>query len=165
MQKRLHSGIGELCASAGWFAYDGGLQTDARRWWDMAIRYAALAGDTHLMARIWSYMSRQAVDLGHGGEAVAIARVALDSTRGRRDPRLSALLHARVALGLSVTGDRGRAGQSLHRAEQQLDQATNDTAPWLSFCDPAEIAGQAALVDYHLGKYATAVDRDESPSS
>jgi tetratricopeptide (TPR) repeat protein len=161
VQRRLHASIGELAASAGWFAYDGGQQHDARRWWDMALRYAVLAGDPILQARIWSYMARQAADLGHGGEAVAIARVALDSTRNRREPRLSALLHARVALGHSLTGERNRAGQSLHRADQCLDRAPDETLPWLSFCGPAEITGQAALVEYNLGQYSTAVDRDK----
>lgn len=160
VQTRLHASIGALAASAGWFAFDGGQQDEARRWWDMGIRYAVLAGDTILQARIWSYMARQACDLGHGGEAVAIARVALDSTRNRRDARLSALLHARVALGHSLTGEPGRAGQSLHRAEQQLDRAPDETMAWLAFCGPAEITGQAALVDYNLGRFHDAVNRD-----
>lgn len=160
VQARLHSAVGELAASAGWFAYDGGQHDEARRWWDMGIRYATLAGDGILQARIWSYMARQACDLGHGGEAVAIARVALDTTRNRRDPRLSALLHARVALGHSLSGERGRTAQSLHRADQALDRAPAHTMPWLSFCGPAEIAGQAALCDYNLGRYIDAAERD-----
>jgi tetratricopeptide (TPR) repeat protein len=160
VQKRLHSAVGELAASAGWFAFDGGRQDAARRWWDMGIRYATLAGDMMLQARIWSYMARQACDLGHGGEAVAIARVALDTTRNRRDARLSALLHARVALGHSLTGEGARAGQALHRADLVIDGASDETMPWLSFCGPAEITGQAALCDYNLGRFADAVNRD-----
>ncbi len=160
VQRRLHTAVGELAASAGWFAYDGGQQDDARRWWDMGIRYAVLAGDATLQARIWSYMARQACDLGHGSEAVALARVALDSTRNRRDLRLSALLHARVALGHSLTGEGARAGQSLHRADQMLDRAPSETLPWLSFCGPAELTGQAALCDYNLGRFRDAADRD-----
>lgn len=164
VQKRLHASIGDLAASAGWFAFDGDMQAPARRWWDLALRYAVLAGDVTLQARVWSYMARQAAHLGHGGEAVAIARVALDSTRHGRDPRLSALLHSRVALGHSLTGERGRAGQSLHRADRELDKAAPDTAPWLEFCGPAELAGQAALIDYNLGAFGSAVERDEEAS-
>lgn len=160
VQSRLYTALGELAASAGWFAYDGGEQEAASRWWDKGIRYATLASDTVLQARIWSYMARQAAELGHGGEAVAIARVALDATRNRREPRLSALLHARVALGHSLTGERGRAGQSLARAEMVLDRAPDRTMPWLAFCGPAEIAGQAALVDFNLGRFGRAADRD-----
>ncbi|MEC3997213.1 hypothetical protein VSR01_28405 [Actinacidiphila sp. DG2A-62] len=162
VRRRLHAAVGGLAASAGWFAYDGGSPSEARRWWDMALRYSLLAEDSTLQARVWSYMARLECDLGHGDQAVAIARHALDATRNRRDPRLSALLHARVALGQAVSGERGRAGQSLHRADLALDRATTTTAPWLEFVGPAEITGQAALVDYHLGRYRTAADRDEN---
>jgi transcriptional regulator with XRE-family HTH domain len=162
VQKALHTAIGDLAASAGWFAFDGGRQEAARLWWDRALRYAVLAGDPALQARIWSYMARQSCELGHGGEAVAIARVALDATRHRRDPRLSALLHSRVALGHSLTGEAGRAGQSLHRADRLLDAFDRaDSEPWLMFMGPAEITGQAALVEYNLGAYGAAVERDE----
>lgn len=160
VQSRLHQALGELAASTGWFAYDAGLQEDARRWWDLGLRYATLAGDVMLQARIWCCMSRQACDLGHGGEAVALARVALDRTRARRDGRLSALLHTRVALGHSLSGERSRVGQSLHRADQALDRAPETTVPWLSFCGPAELVGQAALCDYNLGRFEDAADRD-----
>lgn len=161
VQKSLHRAVGELAASAGWFAYDGGQQDKARRWWDMGIRYAVLAGDTTLQARIWSYMARQACDLGHGSEAVAISRVALDATRNRREPRLSALLHARVALGHSLNGEGARSAQSLHRADTMLDRAPEgERTSWLSFCGPAEISGQVALCEFNLGRYKDAASRD-----
>ncbi|WP_181785494.1 hypothetical protein [Streptomyces phytophilus] len=153
VQTALHHALGELCEEAGWLAYDSQQHEEARRHWRTALQYARLARAPELEARIWSSMSRQAVDLGHGIEAVAIARVALDATRGRRDPRLSALLHSRVALGHSVAGQRGRCGQSLHRAEQELDRASVDPPPWLAFCGPAELTGQAAMCAYHLGDY------------
>jgi hypothetical protein len=44
-------------------------------------------------------MSRQSWELGRAMEAVTIARAALEATRTGRDPRLSALLHGRMALG------------------------------------------------------------------
>ncbi|MBM9503762.1 hypothetical protein [Actinacidiphila acididurans] len=160
VQNRLHHALGELAASTGWFAYDAGRHEDARRYWDLGLRYATLAGDVMLQARIWCCMARQACDLGHGGEAVAMARVALDRTRTRRDARLSALLHTRVALGQSLTGESARTGQSLHRAEQALDRASDTPAPWLAFCGPAEVAGLAAMCDYNLGRYQDAASRD-----
>jgi tetratricopeptide (TPR) repeat protein/transcriptional regulator with XRE-family HTH domain len=160
VQNRLHRALGELAANVGWFAYDADCQDDARQWWDLGIRYATLADDVMLQARIWSSMARQACDFGHGGEAVALARVALDRTRTRRDARLSALLHTRVALGHSLTGESSRTGQSLHRAEQALDRAADPATPWLSFCGPAELVGLAALCDYNLGRFEDAADRD-----
>ena len=145
MQGHLHRALGDLAASTGWFAYDAGQHDRARSWWDTALRYALLARDPLLQARIWSYMARQACDLGHGGEAVAIARAALDATRNRRRARLSALLHARVALGHAVDGRGARCGQSLRRAEQSLDLDDTHPDPWLAFVGPYELLGQAAL--------------------
>ncbi|MFE1957238.1 hypothetical protein [Streptomyces sp. NPDC059479] len=102
VQTGLYKALGEVATSAGWFAFDDGQQKTARHWWDTGLRYALLARDKRLQARIWSSMSHQACVLGHGGEAVAIARAALAETRGRRDGQLSALLHTRVARGYSV---------------------------------------------------------------
>lgn len=162
VQTQLHQALGEMYARAGWLAYDSSRHEHARRQWDTRLRYALLARDPLLQARIWASLSRQAVDLGHGAEAVAIARAALDTTRGRRDPRLSVLLHTRVALGHSVDGEKGRCGQSLHRAEQELDRASSHAPGWLAFCGPDEVAGQTALCFYNLGDYARAAcaDRD-----
>lgn len=160
VQTQLHQALGEMCARAGWLAYDSSQHEKARRQWDTGLRYALLARDPMLQARIWASLSRQAVDLGHGAEAVAIARAALDATRNSRNPRLSALLHTRVALGHSVGGEKGRCGQSLHRAEQQLDRASDQVAPWLAFCAPDELAGQIALCLYNLGDYAKAAQAD-----
>ncbi|WP_143675812.1 hypothetical protein [Streptomyces milbemycinicus] len=161
VQTSLHRTLGEMCAQTGWLSYDSGEHDQARHWWDAGLRYALLARDSVLQARIWSNMARQAVDLGHGSEAVAIARAALDATRNRRHPRLSALLHSRVALGHSVSREKGRCGQSLHRAEQELDREAADTPPWLAFCGPDELAGQAALCFYNLGDYLRAAQADK----
>jgi len=160
VQTQLHQALGEICEEAGWLAYDSGRHDQARSRWDTALRYALLARDPMLQARIWASLSRQAVDLGHGAEAVAVARAALDATRGRRDPRLSALLHSRVALGHSADGERGRCAQSLHRAEQELDRASGQAPAWLAFCGPDEMAGQAALCFFNLGDYARAAQAD-----
>ncbi|MEU0841851.1 hypothetical protein ABZ370_20615 [Streptomyces sp. NPDC005962] len=160
VQTSLHQTLGEMCEQTGWLSYDSGRYEQARHWWDTGLRYALLARDSTLQARIWAGMSRQAVDLGHGAEAVAIARAALDATRNRRHRRLSALLHTRVALGCSVDGEKGRCGQSLHRAEQEMDREHDETPPWLAFCGPGELAGQVALCFYNLGDYAKAAQAD-----
>ncbi|WP_326797243.1 hypothetical protein OG946_18935 [Streptomyces sp. NBC_01808] len=92
-------------------------------------------------------------------------RLPLEAVLGRRADelgfrRLSALLHTRVALGHSITGQRGRCGQSLHRAEQELDRASPQPPPWLAFCGPAELTGQAALCHYNLGDFTDALQAD-----
>lgn len=156
VQTALYRTAGEISATAGWLAYDSQKHQEARGHWRTALQYARLGKAPELEARIWSSMARHAVDLGHGAEAVGMARAALDSTRGRRDPRLSALLHARVALGHAAGGQSGRCAQSLHRAEQELDRASEAPPAWLAFCGPDELASQNAMCNHYLGDHARA---------
>lgn len=158
VQTGLYSALGEVATSAGWFAFDDGQQRTARHWWDSGLRYALLANDKRLQARIWSSMSHQASVLGHGGEAVAIARVALAETRGRRDGQLSALLHTRVARGHAVQGQAGRSARSMLRAEQEFERLPDQPQRWLSFFNVGEISSTAALCFIDLGQPSKAVD-------
>ncbi|MFJ5226285.1 hypothetical protein [Streptomyces sp. NPDC088400] len=157
VQTRLHRTLGELCASAAWFYFDAGQQEAARRWWDTGLRYALLGRDRLLQARIWSSMSHQASALGHGAEAVAIARAALEGTRNVRDGMLSSILHTRVARGYSVQGEKGWCGKSLHRAEQAYDQEPAEPMRWLSFYSAGELFSTTALCHLDLGLYDQAV--------
>ncbi len=156
VQSALYHAVGEMSAQAGWLAYDSQQHQEARGHWRTALQYARLGKTPELEARIWSGMARQAVDLGHGTEAVGIARAALDATRRPRNPRLSALLHTRVALGHAAAGQSGRCGQSLNRAERELDRAPAEAPPWLAFCGHDEVAAQVALCHYELGDHPRA---------
>lgn len=157
VQTALYQALGGMACSAGWFAFDAKQQAGARRWWDAGLRYALLARDKQLQARIWSSMSHQAYHLGHSGEAVSIARAALDETRGRRDGRLSSLLHTRVAQGHSLQGEAGWCGRSLLRAEQEYDRGPSDQS-WLHFYNPGEVHSAASLCYRNLGQHAKSVD-------
>lgn len=158
VQARLYSVLGEMAASAGWFAFDAGDQETARRRWDAGLRYALLARDKMLQARIWSSMSHQACQMGHGGEAVSIARVALEETRGRRNGYLSALLHTRVAQGHAVQVEGGWCARSLLQAEKDFDREPGEPQRWLGFFNTGELFSTTALCFLELGQYAKAVD-------
>lgn len=161
VERALYTTLGEINASAGWFAFDSGDQSRAERNYDAALRSALLAGDRLLQARVWSYMARQVWEQGRGNEAIAIARAALDTTRHERDPRLGALLHARLALGYSSTGQASRCGTALARAEALLDRAAPEPPAWLAFCGPGEILGAGAMAHVELGQPAHAVRLEE----
>ncbi|KPI17940.1 hypothetical protein OK074_8037 [Actinobacteria bacterium OK074] len=158
VQTRLYTALGEMATSAGWFAFDAQHHDQARRHWDAGLRYALLARDNLLQARIWSSMSHQAWHLGHGGEAVSIARAALDQTRGRRDGQLSALLHTRVAQGHAVQNEAGRCGRSLLQAEKEFDREPGEPQQWLGFFNIGEVSSTAALCFLDLRQYPKAVD-------
>ncbi|AUG79299.1 hypothetical protein CFP65_4555 [Kitasatospora sp. MMS16-BH015] len=162
VEKALYQVLGELRASAGWFAFDSGDQDRAGRNFDAGLRGALLAGDRMLQARIWSYMSRQSWELGRAMETVTIARAALEATRNGRDQRLSALLHGRMALGYAAGGEGARCGASLARAEACLDRVGDgDTSAWLAFVGPGELLGTAAMAHMDLNKPALAVQQEE----
>ncbi|MEO3852628.1 hypothetical protein ABGB09_34265 [Streptomyces sp. B8F3] len=158
VETALYQALGGMATSAGWFAFDSRQQDTARRWWDAGLRYALLAGDRQLQARVWSSMSHQAYHLGHGGEAVSIARAALDETRGRRDGHLSSLLHSRVAQGHALQGERGWCGRSLLRSEQTYDQHRPSEQRWLRFYNAGEVHSSAALCYRDLGQHTNSVD-------
>lgn len=157
VQTRLYTALGEMATSAGWFAFDARRHDQARRHWDAGLRYALLARDKLLQARIWSSLSNQACQLGHGGEAVSIARAALDQTRGRRDGQLSALLHNRVARGHAIQGEASWCGRSLLRAEQAFEREPAEPQRWLGFFNAGELSATAALSFLDLHQYGKAV--------
>lgn len=157
VEARLHRALGEMATSAGWFAFDAGQQDKARRSWDTALRYALLGRDKLLQTRIWSSMSHQAWQSGHGGEAVSIARAALAETRGRRDGQLSALLHTRAAQGHAFQGESGWCARSLLRAEKELDREPAEPQRWLKFFNAGEVSATSALCFLDLGLHDKAV--------
>ncbi|WP_158835631.1 hypothetical protein [Streptomyces sp. NRRL S-350] len=162
VEQALYQVIGQLHASAGWFAFDSGDQPRASRNFDSGLRASLLANDRQLQARIWAYMSRQSWELGRATETVTIARAALDATRNSRDHRLSALLHGRLALGYAASGQGAQCGTALARAETALDRIGDATAEaWLAFVGPGEVMGSAAMAHMNLGQPDRAAYQEE----
>lgn len=158
VEKALYTAMGELAASAGWFAFDAGDQHGARQHYNEALRCALLAGDRLLQVRVWNSLAIQALYVGQVAESATIAHAALD-VLGRRSPRLVSLLQARAAVGHARCGERGQAGRALAQAETALDRAEREPAPpWLAFFGPAELSGLASVVHFHLGHLEAAED-------
>ena len=70
-----------------------------------ALRLAQAAGDRAYGSYVLVTMSRQAVYLGHGREAVQLARVAQQGVGSAAPPLVQALLHAAEARGHGVLGE------------------------------------------------------------
>lgn len=158
VERLLYSAVGDLAASAGWFAYDAGRQDDATRLYSDALQAGMLASDGMLQARVWSNLAMQARLLGRDQEAVRIGRAAVETRQARSDPWLMALLHCRQAVGHARTRERVRAQRSLARAETAFERAQGEPVPWLSFLTPAEITGLAGAAHQALGQYARAAE-------
>src|SRR5690606_2123505 len=72
--RRLFAAAADLTRLAGWTSYDIAAHGLAQRYFVQALRLAQAAGDRAYGAYILVTMSRQAVYLGHGREAVQLAR-------------------------------------------------------------------------------------------
>lgn len=155
VERALHGAISGLYASAGWAAHDSGDSVRAEQLHTASLQSALLAGEPAAAARAWSNLALQARAEGRHREAVQITRVAIDNRRARQDPRIAALLHARLAIGQARTSDRTGAARSLLAAEKAYDRVDpNAPAPaWLDFLSAAELSGLAALTHQALGQY------------
>ncbi|WP_217166148.1 hypothetical protein [Streptomyces sp. AC512_CC834] len=156
VERLLYSAVGDLAASAGWFAYDAGRQDEATRLYSEALQAGMLASDGMLQARVWSNLAMQARLLGRDQEAVRIGRAAVETRQAKADPWLMALLHCRQAVGHARTRERIRAQRSLARAESSFDRAQGEPVAWLTFLTPAEITGLAGAAHHALGQYGRA---------
>ncbi|MFI6658172.1 hypothetical protein ACIBL8_21915 [Streptomyces sp. NPDC050523] len=156
IERALYAAVGDLAASAGWFAYDAGRQQAATGLYNEALQAGMLAGDGMLQARVWSNLAMQARLLDRDQEALRIGRAAVETRQAKADPWLMALLHCRQAVGHARIGDRVRAERSLASAETAYERGRGEPAAWLSFLTPAEITGLAGAAHQALGKYGRA---------
>ncbi|MER6422687.1 hypothetical protein [Streptomyces sp. NPDC001137] len=156
VERLLYSAMGDLAASAGWFAYDAGRQADAANLYNEALQAGMLSGDGMLQARVWSNLAMQARLLNRDREALRIGRAAVETRQAKNDAWLMALLHCRQAVGHARTGDRTRAQRSLARAETAYERTQGQPVAWLSFLTPAELMGLAGAAHHALGQYRRA---------
>jgi len=156
VERSLYSAMGDLAASAGWFAYDAGRQGEATGLYNDALQAGMLSGDRMLQARVWSNLAMQARLLNRDKEALRIGRAAVETRQAKSDPWLMALLHCRQAVGHARTGDRTRAQRSLARAETAYERTQGQPAAWLSFLTPAELTGLAGAAHQALGQHRRA---------
>jgi hypothetical protein len=155
VERALHGAISNLYASAGWACHDSGDPEQATLLHTASLQSALLTADPSATARAWSNLAMQARLEGRHREAVQITRAALDNRRARQDPHIATLLHARLAIGPARTAHRTGAARSLLAPEKAYDRvdASVPTPTWLSFLNPAELSGLAAIAHQTLGHY------------
>lgn len=156
--RQLYSAVGDLAATAGWFAYDAGQQEAATTLYGEALQSGILAGDGALQARVWSNLAMQARLLGRDREALRIGQAAVETRQAKGDLWLLAVLHCRQAVGHGRLGDRAGAERSLARAETAFGKANGEAAAWLSFLTAAEVMGLAGAAYQALGQHRRAAE-------
>lgn len=161
--RRLFASVAELTRLAGWTSYDIGAHGIAQRYFVQALRLAQAAGDRVYGGYVLVTMSRQAVYLGHGREAVQLARVAQQGVGTGAPAVVQALLHAAEARGHGLLGDARAGTAALVRAERALAAARGgDEVPsWARFFDEAQLADEFAHCHRDLQQYRSAAQYAE----
>ncbi|MFI8516622.1 regulator [Streptomyces sp. NPDC085481] len=161
--RRLFAAAADLTRLAGWTSYDIAAHGLAQRYFVQALRLAQAAGDRAYGSYVLITMSHQAVYLGHGREAVQLARVAQQGVGSAAPPVVQALLHSVEARGHGVLGESRACGASLARAERALEAARpGDEAPhWARAFDEAQLADEFGHCHRDLQQYRAAAQHAE----
>ncbi|MEV4949948.1 regulator [Streptomyces sp. NPDC053755] len=161
--RRLFAAAADLTRLAGWTSFDIAAHGLAQRYFVQALRLAQAAGDRAYGSYVLITMSRQAVYLGHGREAVQLARVAQQGVGASAPPVVQALLHAVEARGHGVLGEARASSASLARAERALEAARpGDEVPyWARSFDEAQLADEFGHCHRDLQQYRSAAQHAE----
>ncbi|MBD0711630.1 MULTISPECIES: regulator [unclassified Streptomyces] len=161
--RRLFAAAADLTRLAGWTSYDIAAHGLAQRYFVQALRLAQAAGDRAYGSYVLLTMSCQAVYLGHGREAVQLARVAQQGVGPAAPPVVQAMLHAVEARGHAVLGEARACSASLVRAELALGAARpGDEVPyWARPFDEGQLADETAHCHRDLQQYRTAAQHAE----
>ncbi|MEU1848846.1 regulator [Streptomyces sp. NPDC019990] len=161
--RRLFAAAADLTRLAGWTSYDIAAHGLAQRYFVQALRLSQAAGDRTYGAYVLVTMSRQAVYLGHGREAVQLARVAQQGVGTSGPPVVQALLHACEARGHGVLGEIRACTAALVRAERALETARpGDEVPyWATSFDEAQLADEFGHCHRDLQQFRAAAQHAE----
>ncbi|HET6355229.1 regulator [Streptomyces sp.] len=161
--RRLFAAAADLTRLAGWTSYDIAAHGLAQRYFVQALRLSQAAGDRAYGSYVLVTMSRQAVYLGHGREAVQLTRVAQQGVGSSAPPVVQALLHAVEARGHGVLGEVRACTAALVRAERALETARpgDDVPHWARFFDEAQLADEFGHCHRDLQQYRSAVQHAE----
>ncbi|MER8031544.1 regulator [Streptomyces bauhiniae] len=161
--RRLFGAAADLTRLAGWTSYDIAAHGLAQRYFVQALRLSQAAGDRAYGSYVLVTMSRQAVYLGHGREAVQLARVAQQGIGTGATPVVQALLHAAEARAHALLGETRACTGALVRAERALETARpgDDVPHWARFFDEAQLADELGHCHRDLHQFRAAAQHAE----
>lgn len=144
--RALFAAVADLTRLAGWTSFDIAAHGLAQRYFVQALRLSQAAGDRVLGGYVLITMSQQAVHLGHGREAVQLARVAQQGVGTAAPAAVQSLMHAAEARGHGILGDVRSCTTALVRSERALAVArSGDELPsWARYFDEAQLADEFA---------------------
>ncbi|MFE3072234.1 tetratricopeptide repeat protein [Streptomyces sp. NPDC059247] len=156
VRKAMMSAASDLCYLTGYMAVDEGLHGLAQRYYLKALELAGASEDHLTYCTTLRGMSVQAVDLGHGKNAMRLANAAAAASP-QAGPRMRAFLAGQQAHAAAQIGDRSDSLMYLREAEVAMDKAESQEKIFGSY-DPAALNYHTSQVRYELGDLAGAVE-------
>ncbi|MFF0481064.1 tetratricopeptide repeat protein [Streptomyces sp. NPDC004435] len=155
-QKAMRSAAADLCYLTGYMAVDEGLHGLAQKYYVKALELAGAADDHLTYCTTLRGMSVQAVDLGHGADALRLAEAAAAASP-KAGPRMFAFLRGQQAHAAAQDGDKSAALRYMREAEAAMDRAESRGKPLGSY-DPSSLNYHTAQVRYELGDVHGSID-------
>ena len=147
-----------LTELVGWMAYDTGDHRVARHYFGRALDLSDTVADHAYGAFVLASMSHQALYLGHGREAVELARAALHRTGAAAPPLLLTECHTMEARGHALAGDYRACVDSLRRATAEFERSDPARAPeWMGTFDETVFASHVGTCFRDLNRPTEAI--------
>ncbi|HET9658452.1 MAG TPA: hypothetical protein VFP72_24075, partial [Kineosporiaceae bacterium] len=162
VRQDMFSAAGELAYLSGWMAFDNSEHAVAQRYFALAVKFAARAGNYPLSGHILRAMAHQAIDLGAHQYGLDLAQASMDGQRYlSATPRERALLGVIHARALAANGMKRGAAKALLRAEDDLASASDgiQEPDRTFFFGEASLAHETACTLRDLGDRDTAIQQ------
>jgi hypothetical protein len=159
VRAQMCSAVAHLANTAGYNAYDAGLNAQARRALTMAVHAATEANDQPLRAYALANMARQAITLGHPRQALDLLALATHGARDTAPPALRAKLHAITARAHGTAGNPCGTLGDIAQGEDIYAPPEPDDPTWLQVCQPAEVEAS-----YGVALFEAALHQDADVS-
>jgi hypothetical protein len=154
--RRLHALVAEFGRQAGWVAYDGGDEALAQRYWMAALRNAHVSGDRAIGANILGFLSIPAAHSARPGDAVDLARSALQAG-SKLTPAVASATYVRLSKAAAAAGDSYTSRRASDRAAELLRRSVpEEEPPWIYWFDQAELDGSSGQAALRLRRFAEA---------
>ncbi|WP_275889814.1 helix-turn-helix transcriptional regulator [Glycomyces sp. YM15] len=137
--------VAELALVAGWSAFDAGIASAARRYFDQARTIAHTASLKALECEIVIAISNRAAIAGDANEAVNAAEGAVRAAAAIGDWSLTGEARMALAHGIALTGDAKATSRAINAAATNFDRADRVDAPaWIAHVGEGWFDGRIA---------------------
>lgn len=156
VRKAMLSAASDLSYLTGYMAVDEGLHGLAQSYYLKALELAGASEDHLTYCTTLRGMSVQAVDLGHGADAVRLADAAAAASP-KAGPRMLAFITGQQAHSAAQQGNRTEALRRIREAEAAMERAENRSKAFGSY-DPAALNYHISQVRFELGDVHGSID-------